>query len=842
MFQLFALLATIWAVLASKFDMESLWLDMRYGARMLRRNPGFTLIAVLALALGIGSTTSIFTVVYGVLLRPLPYAEPERLVLIFEGIPGARSGPIGFSPPDFAFLERQQTRSFESVAAFSNKTYELSGIREALRITGARVSPQLFPFLGVQAAIGRTFTQEENVPGRNVVLLSHNLWTREFGGDSGVLGRPLTLDRQPYTIVGIMPQHFEFPSRGPASNNQPADIFVPLALRPNELQAWTSMYNHSVLARLKAGVTLEQARAEMDAMARRIEGVYPATARLRLECTVQPFQQEVVGRTETMLLVLLAAVGMVLLIGCADVANLLLTRVGERSREMAVRTAMGAGKLRLIRQLLSESLLLSFLGGGAGLLLSIWGTRLLLKLSPVSLPRTHEIQLDSLVIAFTILVSLATAVVFGIMPAFEASRGEVGEALKEGGRSLSPGRRRSRLMGLFVASQFALAVVLLIAAGLLMRSFFRLLATESGFRTENVVSMSLSLPAANYSNAVQIRSFYQTLLERIETLPGVQAVSAATDLPLTVRDRRAFTPEAASASAAGEPRVVAHVWVLGDYFDALGIRLKSGRFFTRSDGTTGERVVMVNETMARRFWPGEDAVGKRICWGNSRNWMKIVGVIADVKQGPLHTGTIPQTLEPYLQVNPSWIEENVVGVFRSLTLIIRTDRNPATLMPGVRNEIRALDAALPVANVKTLEQHVHASVATQRFNTYLLGVFAVLALTLATIGIYGVMSRSVTQRTHEIGVRMALGARPEDVFKMIVRRGMLLALPGMAAGIAGAFALTRVLSSLLFGISPTDPVTFIAVPLLLAAVALLATYVPARRAIRVDPMIALRYE
>ena len=822
--------------------MESLWLDMKYGARMLRRNPGFTLIAVLALALGIGSTTSIFTVVYGVLLRPLPYTEPERLVLIFEGIPGARSGPIGFSPPDFAFLERQQTRSFEGVAAFSNKTYELSGIREALRITGARVSPQLFPLLGVQAATGRTFTQEENVPGRNVVVLGHNLWMREFGGDSGILGRPITLDRQPYTIVGIMPQHFEFPSRGPASNNQPADIFVPLALRPNELQAWTSMYNHSVLARLKAGVTLEQARAEMSAMAKRIEEAYPAAARLRLECTVQPLQEEVVGRTETMLLVLLAAVGMVLLIGCADVANLLLTRVGERSREMAVRTAMGAGKLRLIRQLLSESLLLSLLGGGTGLLLSIWGTRLLLKLSPVSLPRTHEIQLDSSMIAFTILVSLATAALFGIMPALEASRGEVGEALKEGGRNLSPGRRRSRLMGLFVASQFALAVVLLIAAGLLMRSFFRLLATESGFRTENVVSMSLSLPAANYSSAVQIRSFYQTLLERIESLPGVKAVSAATDLPLTVRERRGFTPEVASASTVGEPRVVAHVWVLGDYFDALGIRLKSGRFFTRSDGTTGERVVMVNETMARRFWPGEDAVGKRICWGNSRIWMTIVGVIVDVKQGPLHTGTIPQTLEPYLQVNPSWIEDNVVGVFRSLTLIIRTDRNPATIMPAVRNEIRALDAALPIANVKTLEQHVQASVATQRFNTYLLGVFAVLALTLATIGIYGVMSRSVTQRTHEIGVRMALGARPEDVFKMIVGRGMLLALPGMAAGIAGAFALTRVLSSLLFGISPTDPVTFIAVPLLLAAVALLATYIPARRAIRVDPMIALRYE
>jgi putative ABC transport system permease protein len=759
-------------------------------------------------------------------------------VMVFEEIPAASSGPIGFSPPDFAFFERQQNRTLAEIAAFSNRTYELSGVDEAERLIGARVSPGLFPLLGVQPALGRNFTRPENEPGHNVVILSHGLWRRKFGGDSAMIGRVVTLDRQPYTVVGIMPAGFEFPHRGPVGNNQPAELWVPIAFAPWELRAWTSMYNHSVLARLNPGVTLEQARGEVKAMVSRLEEAYPAAARLDLDATVQSFRTEVIGRTQTLLLVLMAAVGMVLLIACADVANLLLTRAGERQPEMAVRTALGAGRMRLVRQLFTESLLLALTGGVLGLTLAALSTDLLVRFSPVSLPRATEISIDSRVLGFALLLCLGTAVVFGLAPAWEAARGDIGEVLKEGGRRSTPGRRRRLLLSALVVSQFALALVLLIGAGLLARSFVSLLATHPGFRPERVLSMSVSLPGRSYSKAGQIRNFYRSLIERVEALPGVHAVAAATDLPLVVRERRGFTPDVEVAS--GIPRVIAHVWVLGDYFEALGIQLKKGRFFTRQDGQTGERVIIINETMARRFWPGQDPVGRRMKWGGTNSqapWMTIVGVMADVKHGPLQTETIPQTVEPYLQVGDA-----MVSLLSSLTLVVRTDVDPTRLIAAVRQEIRALDAALPVANIQTLEQHVHKSVAPQRFNTFLLAIFALLALILAAIGIYGIMARSVTRRTHEIGVRMALGAQRKDVLRLVVRQGMLLAFLGMATGMAAALAVTRVLSSFLYNVEPRDPLTFAGVAVLLGLVALLACYLPARRATRVDPVIALRYE
>ena len=825
--------------------METIWQDVRYGLRSLYKSPGFAAIAVAALALGIGCSVAIFTVVNAVLLRPLPYSDPDRLVMIFEGIPRAFSGPIGFSPPDFAYLQQQTLSSVFEVAAFSNKQYELSGVAEPERLTGARVSPSLFSILGVRPALGRAFTREDDQPGRNLVILSNGLWRRKFGSNPSIIGESVTLDRQSYTVVGVMPASFNFPHRGPISNNQPAEFWVPIAFTPSELQAWLSMYNHSVLARLKPGVTLEQARGEMKAMMRRIEEVYPADAKLELASTVEPFRKEVVGRTESFLFVLLAAVGMVLLIGCADVANLLLGRARERQREMAIRIALGAGRLRIIRQLLTESVLLALCGGALGILFSAAGANLLVQLSPASMPRVHEIRLDETVLAFAVLLSMSTAVLFGLVPALEASRSEIGDALKEGGRTATQSRRQRRVLSILVSAQFAMAVVLLAGAGLLLRSFITLLATEPGFRPEQVLSMSMSLPASSYSRAEQIRSFYQRLLENVEAIPGVKAASAATDLPLAVRERRSITPEVQSGGTEGIPRVTAHVWALGEYFEALRIPLKKGRYFTRRDGQSGERVVIINETMAAHFWPGQDPLGHRMKWGgNASNtpWMTIVGVVGNVKQGPLRTETVPQTYEPYLQVGGALIEDNNVGMLRSLTLIVRAEMEPAALIQTVRQQVRALDPALPVVNVQTLEQHVSKSVAPERFNTYLLGAFAVFALILAAIGIYGVMARSVAQRTHEIGVRMALGARRSDVLKLVARPGMTLAACGIAIGIGGALAFTRVLAGLLFGVQPYDPWTFSGVVALLCLVALLACYIPARRAARVDPMVALRYE
>jgi predicted permease len=829
-------------------SMASILQDIRYALRGMRRTPGYSLVVVATLALTIGATTAIFGVVNAVLLRSLPYPEPERVVMVYEAIPKAVSGPIGFSAPDFAAFE-QRARSFEAVAAFGNKEFELSGIDQPDRVTAARASASLFDALGVQPALGRAFTRDEDTGRRPVVVLGDGLWRRKFGADPNVLGRSLMLDRSPYTIVGIMPRGFVFPNRGTLRNNRPADLYVPISFTDRELMAFGSMYNNSVVGRLKAGVTVAAADAEAKAVTSQIvRDLYPANMRnggFNLSASATPIRDETVGRIQTTLYVLLAAVAVVLLIACADIANLMLTRAATREREMAVRAALGAGRGRLMRQVLVESMILALFGGVLGVLLAWWGSGVLVSFAPPTIPRTNEIGLDGRVLGFAAAVSFVTAVLCGLLPAWESSRRGSNEALKEGGRGGTGGIRQRRLFGALVTAQFAMAVVLLAAGGLLVRSFSRLMSVDPGFRADRVLTLATSLPANAYPSGTDIRAFYQRVMEGVDRLPGVTASAASTNLPLSVRERRSFQIEAQPPASAELPHVVAHDWTVGRYFEALGIPLKRGRYLGDQDTPASEPVVVINETMAQRFWPGLDPVGQRIAWGGLRDrarWLRIVGIVADVKQGPLNTETFPQTYQPWTQIPDMVMADNIVGALRSLKVIARTSGDPISLAAAIRAQIREIDASLPVTEVQTMAEVVSASGGPQRFNTVLLGTFAAVALLLAALGIGGVLATSVLRRTQEIGVRMALGAQRGEILRMVVRQGMLLALLGLAIGVPSALVLTRLLTSLLFQITPADPLTFAGVAALLVAVALAACYIPARRATRVDPMVALRHE
>jgi putative ABC transport system permease protein len=811
--------------------------DVRYALRTLTRSPGFTAVAVLSLALGIGANTAIFSVVNGVLLRPLPYREPGRIMMLHERLPKFTPLSIPFSPPDYAEVERR-ARSFSAIAAFQNGEYELSGIDRPARITGARASARLDAVLGVEPALGRWFTREEEAQRRRVAVLTYGLWRARFGGDPAVIGRTLALDRAPYTIVGVMPPGFEFPNRGAFGNAQPADLYIPMSFTRDELEAFGMMYNNSVVARLKPGVTPAQARAEVAALVGRFFEQYPAFIRssgtFELAGTLEPYAGEITGGFRTPLLILLAAVGLVLLIGCADVANLMLARAAARRREMAVRMALGAGRGALLRQAFVESMALSLAGGALGLLFALWGTDALLRWAPVDIPRVASIHMDASVLAFTLAISMAAALVFGLAPAIEASRAAIGEALKESGRSSSPGRRTRRLFGAFVVAQFALAMVLLAGAGLLVRSFARLMAIDPGFQPAHAVSVRIDLPASAYAERQISASFYERLLARVAVLPGVETAAAASDLPLNTREGRVFTAEGPPVPGRAERVAINQHWVMGPYFQTLGIPLERGRYFTRQDGPGAPPAVIINETMARRFWPNQDPLGRRIKWGLAQSispWMTIVGVVGDVRQEDLNVPIEPQTYTPYLQETR---EER-----RSMYAIVRARGDVGS---GILAAVAALDPALPAARVEPLAAVVDDSLSSPRFSTFLLAAFAAAALLLASFGIAGVLSYSVTQRMHELGVRMAMGARRGDVLRLVLREGMRMAALGIAIGLAASLAAARVLSSLLYGVSPHDGPTFAAVAALLAAIALAACYVPARRAAKTDPISALRYE
>jgi predicted permease len=816
--------------------LEQLVQDARYGLRALWRQPRLAALVSLTLALAIGGTTAIFGVVETVLLRALPYRDPDRLVLLFGSMPGARR-PFGFSAPDYVgFVER--ARRLEATAAFSTKEYELSGIDRPERIAGARVSASLFEVLGVQPIRGLGFTRAEDEGRQPVVVLTDGLWARRFGRDTAIVGRAITLDRQPYTVVGVMPPGFSFPSRGPTFNNEPADLYVPISFTEAELTGFGSMYNHTVIGRLAPSASIADAQLEASAIARRIiREIYPAANQPKLDLVVSPLRDEVVGRVRTLLLMLMAGIVIVLLIACADIASLLLTRAAGRAREMAVRTALGASRLRLARQMLVETAVLAICGGLLGLVVASTGLALFVGLAPPGMPRLAEIGVDARVVAFGMGLSLLTALLCGAVPAWHASRRETGDMLKEGGRSGGLGSRQRRVLGALVTVQFALALVLLAVGGLLGRSFQRLMATDPGFRPARVLTLGTSLPASTYPTGASIRAFYERLLERVGALPGVQAVGASAFRPLAILERRGFSIDAQPAASADLPHIVSHDWVNGRYFEALGIPLRRGRYLGEQDMASSERVVVINETMARQFWPGEDPLGRHINRG-----ARIVGIVGDVKQGPLNTETFPQTWSPWAQVNDRGLADNVVGALRSLKLSIRTDLDPEALATAVRQEVGRLDPALPVTGVATMEEVVQASAGPQRFNGALVTAFAAMALLLAAVGVGGVLGSSVSKRTPEIGVRLALGATRGDVLRLVLGEGLTLAGLGIAVGLPAALGLTRLVSGLLFEVSPRDPMTFAAVLGLLIAVAVAACAVPAYRATRVDPGVALRYE
>jgi putative ABC transport system permease protein len=816
--------------------------NLRYAVRMLVKKPGFTVIAVLALALGIGANTAIFGVVQAVLLRPLPYRQPDRLVMLWQKITGATSFPaIPCSVPDYIDY-RDQTRTLENVAAFVNSSFNLVTPSGADRVAGTSVSANLFPLLAIAPLRGRVFTAAEDRPGNDqVVVLSYGTWKRRFGSDPDILGKTLVLDHQPRQVIGVMPREFNFPADG-LVEGPPPEFWVPIAFTPAQLgpDARGDNFNISAIARRKPGVSIQQASSDLDRVARRIYEGYPLSTQklFSLNAFVTDLHEHVVGKVRPLLAVLLGAVGFVLLIGCANVANLLLAKAAGRRREMAIRIALGAGRARVLGQLLTESVLLGLVGGAAGLLVAVWLTQLLIHFSPGDVPRLAESQLNLSVTGFALAISILTGVLFGLAPAIQISKTDLNIDLKERGRGATA-FRRSRLRGALVIGEVALSLMLLAGAGLLVRSFVKLRNVSIGFRPDHVLTFSVALPEVKYQSKVQIQSFYRTLLERIQASPDVKSAAAATNLPLLSGQWNIIiTPEGQKQTDKKSLDAAFFTGVSLEFHHTMGIELKRGRLFTPADQDPTRPVAIVNEAMARHYWPDQEVLGKRFKWGpedNSRAWITIVGVSGDVRQSNLAAHVSPGVYMPILAMP----QDSAVS---GLNLVVRTAADPTAVIANLREIVRSLDPEVPMFQVRPMDEVLSESVAPRRFNMLLLAAFAGLALLLASIGIYGVMSYSVSQYTHEIGIRMALGARAADVLQLIVRQGMLLVAAGLAIGLAGALALTRVMSSLLFDVEPADPLTFAAVSALLAAVAFAASYIPARRATRVDPMVALRYE
>ena len=812
--------------------MGTLWQDLRYGFRMLLKNPGFTVVTILALALGIGANTAIFSVVNAVLLRPLPFPTAERLVFISEWSQQVQNMSVSY--PNFVDW-RDQNRVFEQLAAFRGAGLILTGMGEPERLDGREVSSTFFSVLGTNPAMGRNFTASEDQPGGNrTAIISYALWQRRFGARPEIVGQSLMLNNESHTVIGVLPQNFEWQA--------PVDVFVPIGLQADKMQERGNHPGIYVIGLLKPGVTVEAARSEMEAIAERLAEQYPKSnggnsVRLAL------LQEFATREIRPALLVLLAAVGFVLLIACANVANLLLARSASRSKEVAIRTALGAGRLRLIRQLLTESMLMSLLGGVTGLLLAMWGISALLAVIPEDIPRllVMNIGLDGRVLAFTLVISLLTGLLFGIAPALQVTRSNVNESLKEGGRSATGGASRQRVRNTLVISEVALSLLLLVGAGLLIKSFLNLSRSDVGFEPEGVLTMRVSLPEARYKENSQVVNFYQQLLQRVQTLPGVESAGLTRGLPMSGGIESGITVEGHEVADIKDTVVAVNLSATPDYFRVMRIPLIKGRYFTEQDKTGAPEVVLIDEMLAARFFPTEDPIGKRLKLGGLDSpfpWMQVVGVVKHVKHyGPDEEGRV-EIYRPYFQLPQ--VPEVQYG--RSMVLAVRTTTDAASMTTALRNAVLEIDKDQPVSNVQMMTKVVADAVAPQKFATWLLGLFATTALLLAAIGIYGVMAYSVAQRTHEIGVRMALGAQRADVLKMVVGQGMKLALIGVGAGIGGAFLVTRLMSRLLFGVTATDPVTFITVSVLLTSVALLACLIPARRATRVDPMVALRYE
>jgi putative ABC transport system permease protein len=826
--------------------LTDLWQDLGYAARMLRRQPGFSCVAVAVLAIGLGASTTVFSVVHDVLLRPLPFEKPHELVAIREGFRGVRDDPTsGASPPDFlAFRQRQ--RSYTDVAAYKSVSFEVSGPGEPEQLPAARVAAALFSVLGRQPMLGRGFTEAEEQGAAQIVVLGWGLWQRRFHADPSVVGKTIRLDRRPWTIVGVLPRTFEFPLRGPEHNAEPADLLVPLGLTVEQRTNYGSNFTFGLVARLKPGVSLEAARAEASALVPDIEARYPADMRtpgstIRLAFTVASLKTHVVGEVTPVLLILFGAVLLVLLAACADLGGLLLTRAATRANELAVRAALGAGRGRLVRQLLTESLLIALAGAAIGLGLASAMTRTIATQAVDYLPRAAEIGLDATAVAGMSALTLLTAIVFGLAPALWATRVH---GAAPTGRRATAGRDERRLLRTFVVAQVTLAVVLGVGAGLLVRSVNRLIAVDPGFRGTQAVAGRVFLPRATYADRRTVQDATERLLSATRALPGVRAAAIASTLPMQRDEMRPFVAESSRVGRRTPPTAV--TWVMGSYFTALGIPLRQGRTFTDADGLGPAPVVIVNETLARRVWGSDSPVGQRIRWGLSDKpgdmpWMTVVGVVADVKQGALSSQTTAEVFEPLQQGSEDALRPR--GHWyrsRRLALIARTDGAPDAMLAVLPRAVHRVDPEMPLTDGQGLDTLVEQSTLPQRFTTTLFSAFAVAAVVLAALGLYGMLSSFVAQRTREIGVRVALGAATRDVVMLIVRQGLALVLVGLVVGTAAALVATSAMKSLLFGVQPFDPITFAGVALTLTVVGTVASLAPAWRAVRVDPVSAIR--
>lgn len=819
--------------------METLWRDIVYGVRMLANSPGFTIVAILSLAIGIGANSTIFSITNALLLRPLPYKDADRIAILWNRSPGLNIEQDWFSPGQYLDI-KAENQVYESVAVTIGASFNLTGLGVPEHVDGARVSSSLFPLLGANALYGRLFTAEEDQPGKPpVVILAHKFWQRYCNSDPSFVGRTLTLNGNNLTIAGVMPATFSLSKEiMPAVNAiENADLLLPLPMAETA-RSNRGNEDFNIFAKLKPGISVAQAQGDMDLIAARMKQNYPASYPPHggLTISVVPLLSQVVGDIRFALIVVFGAVGLVLLIACANVANLLLSRAAIRQKEIAIRAAVGATLTRLVRQMLTESALLALGGGVIGFVMAIVAVRALRLLAPENIPRVSEIGIDVRVLVFTFLVSLLTAVVFGLVPTLRASRVDPMDVLKDGGRSTSTslsGRKQHRTRRLLVIGEVALSLILLIGAGLLIRSYWHVFRSSQGFNPVNVLSLRLSLPASKYSKPELIAAFFKEASTGLARLPGVQSVGTTYSLPMSAVAYAwepisidGYTPKTAYETIISNVRIVSP-----GYFPAMGIPLVKGRYFDERDIRGQQETAIVDEAFAERFWPSEDPLGKRVQRGKDGPWRTVVGVINDRKQYSAEKEPPIAVYYPSGQV-----------IARNMYVVVRTHDDPLQHAGEVTKVIQSLDPELPVFDIKAMEGRLYGSLAGRRFAMTLLGVLAVIALGLAAIGVYGVIAYSVTQRTHEIGIRMALGAKPVSIVKLVLGQAMTLVGIGIGIGLAGAIALTRLISSLLYGISATDVVTFIVTPLFLAGVATLASYLPARRASRVDPMIALRYE
>jgi putative ABC transport system permease protein len=809
------------------YFLETMWQDLRYGIRVLIKSPVFTTVAVLSLALGIGANTAIFSVVNGLLLRPLPYPDSKRIVDVWhtppqESFPGMNR----FSVSPANYLDwKDQSQTFEQMAAYGYAGFSLSASADPVAVTGAAVSSDFFSVLRSNVSQGRTFLPEEEQPGRDqVVVLSDGLWQQAFGSNPNLIGQTLTLNSRSFTVIGIMPAGFQYPPE--------VELWVPLAWNEAERQT-RSIHDYQVIARLKQDVSLAQSQAEMNTISSRLEQQYPEDNK-GWGAMVIPLQEDLIGDIRPALLVLFSAVAFVLLIACANVANLMLARGANRRKEIAIRIALGAGRGRIVRQLLSESVLLATTGGILGLLLARWGSELLVQLSSGSLPNSSEIGIDKWALGFTLLVSFGAGIIAGIAPAFQFSTTDTSETLKQGTGRTGGSSVKQRTRKALVICEVALSLILLIGAGLMIRSFWKLQQVDPGFNTSNTLTMSVGLSPIKYSDAYQQAAFFDRVLEQVSALPGVVSVGATTTIPLVGSgSTQPFTIEGRPESAVSEQPMAQTRYISPDYFRAIGVPLRQGRFFSDGDREDGVPVVIISEAMARRFWPGQDPVGRRLTpsFHLKQGAREIVGVVGDVKASGLDADAAATMYLPYKQAPRPY-----------MTFVARTASDPQNFIQPISKSIYTIDKEQAVRNVRTMEQVLADSVSGRRFNMTLLITFAALALVLATVGVYGVMNYSVTLRRRELGIRMALGAQAADVLRLILGQGLMLTLTGIGAGLVGAYGLTRLMANLLYGVTATDFLTFVSVSGVLMAVGLLASYLPARRAMKVDPMIALRHE